>query len=81
MIVEGYNYQAKTLPITLDVSQRVTHQITSNIFKIFLEEELGYKDVILKENKTNFIHPEEVLRRLSGGVGRHDRYTYTYLKN
>lgn len=43
-----------SLPITVDVSRRVTHQITGHILRIFLQEELGYPDVVIRETNDRY---------------------------
>ncbi|XP_046676612.1 receptor-type guanylate cyclase gcy-4-like [Homalodisca vitripennis] len=75
------NYDFKKMPIILDVSRRITHQITSYIFKIFLEEELGYNDVLIVENNDRFNQSKQTRSRLEAGVGEKDRPPETVLNN
>uniref|UniRef100_A0A1B6EJJ0 Gamma-aminobutyric acid type B receptor subunit 2 n=1 Tax=Cuerna arida TaxID=1464854 RepID=A0A1B6EJJ0_9HEMI len=73
------NSNVKRMPIILDVSRRITHQITSYIFKIFLEEELGYIDVVIKENNDRFNQSRKIYDRMSAGQGEKDRLPETVL--
>lgn len=50
--------------ITLETSSRVTHQLATHIFEIFLKEVLGYADVEVIKHEDNF-QVEGVITRLS----------------
>lgn len=59
------HYEGNSLNITLEISHRITHQLSTNVFKIFLQEVLGYPKVeIVKEE--NYFEIMEVIERLSG---------------
>ena len=60
-------FDGKSWDITIESSPRVTHQLTSNIFKIILQEVLGYPRVIILTREDNF-NTEDVLKRLSTTV-------------
>ncbi|XP_054282459.1 gamma-aminobutyric acid type B receptor subunit 1-like isoform X2 [Macrosteles quadrilineatus] len=69
--LEEYNWER--LPITLDVSRRITHQITSHVLKIFLEERLGYPDIVLRERNDPWDQPYAARVRLTPVFDEHDR--------
>ncbi|XP_071449502.1 uncharacterized protein [Hetaerina americana] len=60
-----FNYEGEIRNITLEVSSRGAQHLTSEIFKIFLEEVLGYPYVSLVKQKDHF-NAENVFHRLSG---------------
>lgn len=62
------HFQEETLPVRLETSRRITHQIATNIFRIFLEEALGYSDVRIIEKDDHFSRSEAV-DRLVGPTG------------
>ncbi|XP_018331316.1 uncharacterized protein LOC108741146 [Agrilus planipennis] len=60
----GLYYEGKSRNITLEVSSRVSHQLITNVFQIFLKEVLGYPNVQMV-NKENY-EVESILYGLSG---------------
>lgn len=58
-------YEGKSLNITLEVSHRITHQLTTNVFKIFLQEVLGYPKVEIVRQENHF-QVVEAIERLAG---------------
>lgn len=59
------HYEGQSLNITLEMSDRITHQLTTNVFKIFLQEVLGYPKVEIVRQENHF-QVVEVIERLSG---------------
>lgn len=57
-------YKEKSQPIVIETSSRITHQLSSNIFKIYIEEVLGYPKVVINEKEDDFLI-ENVMERLS----------------
>ncbi|XP_046995878.1 uncharacterized protein LOC124607652 [Schistocerca americana] len=57
-------YQGRTSDIHLEASDRITHQLASHIFKIFLEEVLGYAYVSVVKAK-EYSNETEILGHLS----------------
>lgn len=44
------HYQGQSLDFTLQTSNRIGHQLTTEVLKIFLEEVLGYQHIKLIQN-------------------------------
>lgn len=47
-------YKGTIYPFQMEMSQRVTHQLVTEVFAIFVEEVLGYTDVKLIIRKDTF---------------------------
>lgn len=58
-------YENQSRNITLEVSNRVTHQLMTYVFKIFLQEVVGYANVAVRFKEDHF-YDREVIERLSG---------------
>nr|CAD7258606.1 unnamed protein product [Timema shepardi] len=56
------HFEGHILDIQLETSPRVTHQMITHIFKIFLEEVLGYPHVGIKQQ--DYFNTSEVFERL-----------------
>lgn len=56
------HFREQMLPIRLETSRRITHQIVTNIFHIYLEEALGYNDVRIMVKDDHFSRSEAVAR-------------------
>ena len=54
------------LPMTLEASERITHQLTSHVFAIFLRQVLGYVNVSVVSRRDAF-NVSAVLSRLADG--------------
>lgn len=61
------HYEKQSLNITLEVSNRVSHQLITHMFKILLQEYLGYPKVEIKYHE-NQSDPETIIARLSGPI-------------
>lgn len=58
--------------ISIQVSHRVTHQLVSRIYAIFLREILGYKNVVLNETSLNStMNLPEVYKQLTNIMRLH----------
>ncbi len=60
-----FYYNGQSLPLTIESSDRVSHQLASHILKILLEEVLGYDHVQLRSGY-NSLNATEILNRLAG---------------
>lgn len=49
-----YTVDGKRCSIIIESSERIAHNITSNIFKIFLDEVIGYDSVEIVQRKDYF---------------------------
>lgn len=58
-------YDSKNLNLTLEASDRESHLLVTNIFKIFLQEVLGYVRVEIIHQDDAF-NVESIFERLSG---------------
>lgn len=58
-------YEDQSRNITLEASSRATHQLMTYIFKIFLQEVVGYPNVAVHFQEDHF-QVREVVERLSG---------------
>lgn len=67
-----------SLNLTVEASNRPTHQIISHIFKIFTQEVLGYPNVDVINIVDDF-DVDEIVTRLSGPVSEdHRKYVRSY---
>lgn len=73
------------MELTIEISDRTTHRLISEVFKIFLREVLGYPTVRLTiigaaENLTTFplVDPEMALRRIENGPDDYQSNRYIY---
>jgi len=57
--------EGRMLDIRLEVSERVTHRLITAIFKLFLQEVLGYPYVIMVEKDDHF-NITHTVQQLSG---------------
>ena len=53
------------LPLKLSYSKRASHQISSHVLRILLEEVLGYEDVVLIPDDSG-LSVHKALQKLSG---------------
>ena len=60
-----FNSEGKMLAIRLEVSERITHRLITAIFKLFLQEVLGYPYVTMVEEDDHF-NITHTVQRLSG---------------
>lgn len=58
-------YEDQSQNITLETSSRATHQLMTYVFKIFLQEVVGYPNVAVHFQEDHF-QVREVIERLSG---------------
>ncbi|KAB0792760.1 hypothetical protein PPYR_14719 [Photinus pyralis] len=59
------HYEGRFLNITLEMSNSISHKLSTHVFKIFLQEVLGYPNVEIYPEDDN-LDVEEVMDRLSG---------------
>jgi hypothetical protein len=60
-----FHYEGQMLDLRLEVSGRITHRLTTAIFKLFLQEVLGYPFVTTVEEDDHF-NTTCTVQRLSG---------------
>jgi hypothetical protein len=60
-----FNSEGQMLDLRLEVSQRITHRLITAIFKLFLQEVLGYPYVTMVEEDDHF-NVTYTVQRLSG---------------
>lgn len=60
-----FNSEGQMLDLRLEVSERITHRLITAIFKLFLQEVLGYPYVTIVEEDDHFNFTHTV-QRLSG---------------
>lgn len=61
------HFDGKSLDITLEVSDRVTHQLATHVYKIILQEVLGYSRVRIVHKDDDF-NVTKIFERVSGAV-------------
>ncbi|XP_067007078.2 uncharacterized protein [Anabrus simplex] len=62
------HYRGQILTIRLETSGRLTHRLSTHVFRIFLEEVLGYPNITIVQHKDNF-NESQAVERLRGGLG------------
>jgi hypothetical protein len=60
-----FHSEGQMLDLRLEVSGRVTHRLATEIFKLFLQEVLGYSSVSIVEEDDHF-NITRIMQRLSG---------------
>ena len=60
-----FYYKGDSLTITIETSNRASHQLVSHILRILLQEALGYAKVEIRGGY-NSLNATEVLNRLAG---------------
>jgi len=60
-----FHSEGQMLDLRLEVSRRVTHRLATVIFKLFLQEVLGYPFVTIVEEDDDF-NTTRIVQRLSG---------------
>jgi hypothetical protein len=60
-----FNSEGQMLDLRLEVSERITHRLITAIFKIFLQEVMGYPYVTVVEEDDHF-NVTHTVQRLSG---------------
>jgi hypothetical protein len=60
-----FHYEGQMLDLRLEVSRRITHRLATAVFKLFLQEVLGYPFVTIVEEDDHF-NTTHTMQRLSG---------------
>jgi hypothetical protein len=60
-----FHSEGQMLDLRLEVSGRITHRLATTIFRIFLQEVLGYSAVTIVEEDDHF-NVTRTVQRLSG---------------
>jgi hypothetical protein len=60
-----FNSEGQMLDLRLEVSERITHRLITAIFKLFLQEVLGYPYVTIVKEDDHF-NITHTVQRLSG---------------
>ena len=63
--IRSFLYEGKALELRLEASDRVTHQLSTEVFAIFVREVLGYPNVTVTTRRDAF-NVSAVLSRISG---------------
>lgn len=63
--VRSFLHDNKALELRLEASDRVTHQLSSAVFAIFVREILGYRNVTVTTRRDAF-NVSAVLSRITG---------------
>ena len=61
----SFLYDNKALELRLEASDRVTHQLSTAVFAIFVREVLGYRNVTVNTRRDAF-NVSAVLSRITG---------------
>ena len=62
-----FYYKGQNLPIVIETSDRVSHELSSNILWILLKEVLGYDRAVIQRHRNyNNINASKILNRLAG---------------
>lgn len=73
-----YGNSISLLPLKVSYSRRASHQISTHVLRILLEEVLGYEDVVLVSDDSG-LSVDKALQTLTG-CDNH-RYMYMYVIN
>jgi hypothetical protein len=63
--VRSFLHDNKALELRLEASDRVTHQLSTAVFAIFIREVLGYRNVTVTKRRDAF-NVSAVLSRMTG---------------
>lgn len=63
--IRSFVYDNRDMELRLEASDRVTHQLSTAVFAIFLREVLGYRNVTVTTRRDAF-NVSAVLSRISG---------------
>ena len=63
-------YEDQRLPITIETSDRISHQFVSHILKILIDEVLGYDVEVVHTPVYNDMSVSSILNRLAGCSGQ-----------